>query len=76
MPFPRKRLNRIYVYYVKVASISELIGVCTKMQGILHIQPLAAQRVYSVLCRLFGDNSKGIKLSKIQKKLVEKFKKS
>ena len=37
-------------YYIKVASISELLGVCTIMQYILHITPKAAQRVYSVLC--------------------------
>ena len=63
-------------YYIKVAaSISELLGVCTIMHYILHIRPIAAQRVYSVLCRQFGDNSKDIKLTKMQKELVDKFKK-
>ena len=62
-------------YYIKVANITELLGVCTIMHYILHITPLNAQRVYSVLCRLFGDNSKDIKLSKMQKELVDKFKK-
>ena len=62
-------------YYIKVANITELLGVCTIMHYILHITPLNAHRFYSVLCRLFGDNSKDIKLSKMQKELVDKFKK-
>ena len=62
-------------FFIPVQDVTEMLGMMVIMHYILHISPpgqvLAA---YGVMCRLFGDTTNEIKLSKMQKELVGKFK--
>ena len=72
--------NRLIVcihggFFIPVQDVTEMLGMMVIMHYILHSSPpgqvLAA---YGVMCRIFGDTTNDIKLSKMQKEPVGKFK--
>ena len=62
-------------FFIPVKDVTEMLGMMVIMHYILKISPPAqVLAAYGVLCRLFGDTTNEIKLSKMQKELVGKFK--